>query len=144
MFLTASQYSRFNLAMFGFFSLGMLYDNAYVFGPSSPFGWPMIYWTESGADQDGAAYWWSRLNGAVMLSLFSGPPVFNAPLAPYLKQTMFASFSVLVIMIYHTKISNPQDCIPWIWNAQIALQVYLVVCNAKLCMKGEREIEKLD
>ena len=146
MFLSAPSFAKFSFAMFAFFAVGIMYDNSFVFGPDSPFGWPMIYWTEVGADQPAAAQWWARMAAAHMLAFYSGPVIFNAPLESYLKQSMVLSTLVLVIMFHSVKILAPENCIQWIWNAQLLLQAYLVVCNAK-CLAdsaGASEMSKLD
>ncbi|GMI48460.1 hypothetical protein TrCOL_g6663 [Triparma columacea] len=146
MFLSAPAYAKFSFAMFAFFAVGIMYDNAYMYGPDSPFGWPMIYWTEAGADQGGAAYWWSRMAAVHMFGFYSGPVLFNAPLESYLKQAMLVSTVTLAVMFHSVKILAPENCVHFIWNAQIALQAYLVVVNAKLLADSANasEMSKLD
>ena len=63
-------YAAFIFGMFGFFSCGMFVSQNYMFGPNSPGGLPLIYWTK-GSDHP-ISEWWSRMTGVLFLSFLSG------------------------------------------------------------------------
>ena len=92
----------------------------YMFGPNSPGGLPLIYWTK-GTDHP-IAEWWSRMTGVLFLSFLSGPFLFGAPMGPHLKQTMLMNVGILVMFITIV-FGSPDECVKLTWWPQVALQV---------------------
>ena len=91
-----------------------------MFGPNSPGGLPLIYWTK-GTDHP-IAEWWSRMTGVLFLSFLAGPFLFGAPMGPHLKQTMLMNVGILVMFITIV-FGSPDECVKLTWWPQVALQV---------------------
>jgi hypothetical protein len=92
----------------------------------------MIYWNAAGADQGHSTTFFARLAGILFFSFLSGPVLFSAPLSSFLKQTMIWNVGFLVHMYYLTKVIGVEECVGWIWTAQLGLNLYLTANNAKV------------
>ena len=98
----------------------MFVSQNYMFGPDSPGGVPLIYWTK-GTDHP-IAEWWSRMTGVLFLSFLSGPFLFGAPMESHLKQTMIMNVGILIMFI-SIVFGSPDECVKLTWWPQVALQV---------------------
>lgn len=123
-------YAGFLLGMFGFFSVGMLISQNDMFGPESPGGWPLVYWSKG--TRHPIAEWWSRMTAILFLTWLSGPFAFNVPMRAHLKQTMVAMTAILANFLHINFVSAPDECVSLVWYPQIGLQVVLCAVNAHL------------
>lgn len=89
-----------------------------------------IYWTGTPGSSHPIAEWWSRIVGVLFLSFLSGPFAFGADIWVHLKQTMVAMVGLLICFVYIVTL-YPEQC-AFMWYPQIALQVAIVLYNAKL------------
>ena len=132
----AENYAKFILGMFGFFSAGMYISQNDMFGPNSPGGTPLIYWTKGSAHP--ISEWWARMAGALFFSFLLGPFVFGVPLKAHLKQTMMMTVLHLINFVW-INYQSPEECVSLTWYPQIALQVVLVLFNAYILTTDIKE-----
>ena len=111
----------------------MLVSQNDMFGPNSPAGLPLIYWTKG--DGHPIAEWWGRMCAVLFFSFLSGPFVFGADIDTHLKQTLVMNIGLLLAFC-SVVFGHPEECAQLTWYPQIGLQVILVIVNFSLVNGG--------
>jgi len=125
----AEKFHMVTSAMFSFFSVGMLVGMDKMFGPNTPLGPMMQYWTvDRGSDV--VHDWLSRMFGISMLCLMQSHRYFGVPMDAWLKTSMAFNAAGLANMA-HIVFTQPDECTA-MWYPQVALQVIFVLINYKL------------
>jgi hypothetical protein len=116
--------------MFTFFAVGMLIGQNRMYGPSalSPL---LQYWSKDNSSP--VTEWFGRFFGIAMLSFYSGPKLFGAPMGPFLKQAMVFNTLGLANMA-HVYLASPDECTQ-MWVPQIILQIAICMVNYHLVTK---------
>ena len=125
----AEKFNLFQLCMFGFFGVGMQIGMDKMFGPDTPLGPLMKYWTVK--SDDPITNWAARMFGTMMICFFAGPKFFGVNMNAYLKQSMVVMLAFLVQFLI-VNFQSPEVCAKLTWYPQIGLQVLLCGINWKL------------
>ena len=126
---THNGYTCVLLFIVGFFGVGMQVGMDKMFGPDTPLGPMMKYWTVK--SDNPIATWAARMFGLMMIAFFAGPKFFGANMDAYLKQSMFVMVGFLIHFVI-INLQSPEVCAKLTWYPQIGLQVLLCAINWKL------------